>query len=188
MKARIINRNTIEVIEDFSKEIALIDYRFQEAISHIASSQGAIEQLLLKDVKTSKEQEVIEQYNNLVEQRASSLERLESFLPFVESVPPDAGECNAVEPYYEEVEGKILQSWEIIVNDQGAIKEKIKQLKEELAASDYKALKVYEATIAGEPDPYDAKTLFSERKAKRLKINELEKKLEKNETETTQTI
>lgn len=50
----------------------------------------------------------------------------------------------------------------------------IERLKNELAASDYKVTKSYEASLAGEEPPYDMAALHSERQALRDQINDLE--------------
>lgn len=46
--------------------------------------------------------------------------------------------------------------------------------KEALTASDYKIIKCYEASLLGEPLPYDIESLHNERQGYRDKINELE--------------
>jgi hypothetical protein len=54
---------------------------------------------------------------------------------------------------------------------------KIERLKNELAGSDYKVTKCYEASLMGEEPPYDIAELRQERQAKRDRINELEETL-----------
>lgn len=54
---------------------------------------------------------------------------------------------------------------------------KIDTLKSELAAGDYKITKCYEASLLGEPLPYDIKELHAARQSIRDKISELEKKV-----------
>lgn len=56
----------------------------------------------------------------------------------------------------------------------------IQELKDALTASDYRVMKCYEASLKGEPLPYDIELLTSERQAQRERINELEAKLENN--------
>jgi len=51
---------------------------------------------------------------------------------------------------------------------------KIKGLKEQLAATDYRIIKYYEYQMAGLELPYDIETLHTERQAIRDRINELE--------------
>lgn len=60
----------------------------------------------------------------------------------------------------------------------------IEMLKNELSSNssdvgDYKMVKIYEARIQGETDPYDANTLIAARKKIRDQINELQAELEK---------
>lgn len=58
-----------------------------------------------------------------------------------------------------------------------SISAKIKKLKAQLAATDYKVIKCSECALAGEPAPYDIKELHAERQAIRDQINELEKEV-----------
>lgn len=53
-------------------------------------------------------------------------------------------------------------------------REEIKQLQDELTATDYKVIKCYEASLAGEELPYDFPTLRAERQAMRQQINQIE--------------
>lgn len=67
--------------------------------------------------------------------------------------------------------------------DNQEIMTKIEMLKNELSSNssdvgDYKMVKIYEARIQGETDPYDANTLIAARKKIRDQINELQKELE----------
>lgn len=50
----------------------------------------------------------------------------------------------------------------------------ISKLKEDLDSSDYKIIKCYEASLIGEPMPYDVRAIHTERQALRDRINELE--------------
>lgn len=54
---------------------------------------------------------------------------------------------------------------------------KIAMLKNSLTESDYKVIKCYEASLAGEPLPYDFATLRTEREATRKQINSLESEI-----------
>lgn len=65
------------------------------------------------------------------------------------------------------------------------VKSKIKELKKRLSSSDsnigdYKITKCYEASLAGEPLPYDIKSLREERQKVRDEINRLEELLINN--------
>ena len=61
--------------------------------------------------------------------------------------------------------------------DKQHIRVQIANLKEDLAASDYKVAKCYEASLLGADLPYDIQELHRERQAKRDLINELTAKL-----------
>ena len=56
-----------------------------------------------------------------------------------------------------------------------AVKLDINKLKEELATSDYKIIKAYEASLTKSPISYNLTNLHNERQALRDKINYLEK-------------
>lgn len=56
--------------------------------------------------------------------------------------------------------------------------ERIWTLKEQLAATDYKVVKIAEYLAAGLPAPYDIEQLHAERQALRDKINEIEEEEE----------
>ena len=63
------------------------------------------------------------------------------------------------------------------VIDTQAILTEIASLKKELADSDYKIIKNYEAEMVNEEPPYDIKLLHSERQAIRDRINKLESQM-----------
>lgn len=60
------------------------------------------------------------------------------------------------------------------------IKAEIQALKDELSTTDYRVMKCYEASLTGQPLPYDIESLSADRQAKRDMVNELEAKLENN--------
>lgn len=60
------------------------------------------------------------------------------------------------------------------LKDVQLLKREIDTLKQSLTDSDYKIIKCYEATIAGEELPYDFNSLRAERQEARNRINELE--------------
>lgn len=78
----------------------------------------------------------------------------------VRLIPYDAGDC--IKYHYDSV------------RDVQKFKREIEALKQFLTDSDYKIIKCYEATIAGEVLPYDFASLRVEREEARCKINELE--------------
>lgn len=61
-------------------------------------------------------------------------------------------------------------------NREKSTAEKIRDLKAQLSATDYKVIKCSECLLAGQAMPYDAAELHAERQAIRDQINELEKK------------
>lgn len=88
---------------------------------------------------------------------------------FIRIIPYDAGE-------------RISFKYEKVF-DRKFIKNEIKRLKERLSSTesdigDYKITKCYEASLAGEPLPYDIIALREERQRVRDRINELENRLE----------
>ena len=62
----------------------------------------------------------------------------------------------------------------VLRRDTQAIRTEIQALKDSLAESDYQITKCYEASLTGEPLPYDVAALHAKRQAERDKINELE--------------
>ena len=51
---------------------------------------------------------------------------------------------------------------------------RLRDLKQNLIETDYKIIKCYEASLVGEPLPYDVNALVQERNAWREEINQLE--------------
>lgn len=68
---------------------------------------------------------------------------------------------------------KIAYRYETVFDLQ-KLRRDIEANKEALAASDYKIIKCYEASLLGNPLPYDIESLHAERQGYRDKINELE--------------
>ena len=66
------------------------------------------------------------------------------------------------------------------VADLKQAKQQVADLKQALSDSDYKVMKCYEASMLGQPLPYDIDAVHSERQAMRDKINELEPLLPQN--------
>ena len=64
--------------------------------------------------------------------------------------------------------------------DYQRIKQQVADLKQALADTDYKVMKCYEASMLGQPMPYDIEEVHAERQAMRDKINELEPLLPQN--------
>ena len=89
------------------------------------------------------------------------------------SFPDAADELEFV--YHDE--GDHITEEVIVHRGRAAVRREVEELKQQLAASDYKVVKCYEASLAGEPLPYDMTSLHPVRQELREQINELEKKL-----------
>jgi hypothetical protein len=99
--------------------------------------------------------------------------RESGFLDFVPSEQPQCATGYFAQDSFEIVDGKIVQSWEIKV-DENYTKAMINDLKEQLSESDYKIIKCYESSLIGETLPYDIEALHNERQTIRDEINRLE--------------
>lgn len=64
--------------------------------------------------------------------------------------------------------------YELYIVESYLITGKISELTQELSTTDYKVIKAYEASLVGEPVPYDFTEVHAKRQALRDKINELE--------------
>lgn len=62
--------------------------------------------------------------------------------------------------------------------DSNLVNEEIRTLKKQLDGEDYKIIKCYEASLIGEPAPYDVLAMHKNRQVIRDKINELENLLQ----------
>ena len=60
------------------------------------------------------------------------------------------------------------------MNEREILEQEIRNLECDLAASDYKVIKCYEAQLVGEPLPYDKDVIHTDRQAIRDRINELQ--------------
>lgn len=73
---------------------------------------------------------------------------------------------------------------EKVFNQRNALNAELSQLMSDLSANtspigDWKIVKIQEARMAGEEDPYDAEELMAQRKAARTRINEIQEELKK---------
>lgn len=96
------------------------------------------------------------------------------FLPFVssEQPEPETEQQKAVDEY-SITDGKVVQTWKMQLNDK-YIQKQIDKAKQDLASTDYKVTKCYEASLVGDPLPYDMQQLHTSRQALRDQINSLE--------------
>lgn len=88
--------------------------------------------------------------------------------------PQDGEDTTGYRPYYEEVDGVIVQKWEAVENDPTTIRLEIDRLKGLLQEGDYKVQKNAEYLAVGAEPPYDLMELHTTRQAWRDRINELE--------------
>ena len=152
-KAKIINRNSIEVI-DYESEIKKIESEYKADIEFGLSIEKADKN------------------------KQSALEILKQYVEFSPSdFSQELGEFDSVMPYYIQKGDIIYQKWELNKGSEAKILQKINDLKNKLSSSDYKMMKCYEASLIGATSPYDEKTLISERQSIRDEINRLEELL-----------
>lgn len=94
------------------------------------------------------------------------------YLPYVEKAKPETPANIIPHNYsrtYEEQDGKIVMGWKAYPNY-----EAIEKLKKEVAATDYKVIKCYEASLVGKEPPYNMEAVHQERQEIRDEINRLE--------------
>ncbi|MEL7586808.1 MAG: hypothetical protein AAGU19_08840 [Prolixibacteraceae bacterium] len=108
-----------------------------------------------------------------VEEQLSELEK-DGWKPVAEGIAPDI-ECDEYErinevPY--DAGGRIEFNYEKVLNKE-RIRQKIAEVKQKLADTDYLVLKRFEAFIGGERDPLDARITTSRRQNLRDEINHL---------------
>lgn len=65
------------------------------------------------------------------------------------------------------------------MDEREILEQEIRNLECDLSASDYEIIKAYEYEKCGIKAPYDIKSVYAERQAKRDRINEIQKKLNK---------
>ncbi|MFR9495594.1 MAG: hypothetical protein SNG81_04380 [Rikenellaceae bacterium] len=165
-RAKIVDRYSVDVI-NLEEERAFVESRFSQSLS------------ALKEIDPKSET-----YQRLCLDRDNALLELENYLLFEESEPPTVGDCDSLTPYYELVDNIVCQRWEVVNDDAQRINEKIAELKAQLTQSDYQIIKCYEASLLGEPLPYDAETISKTRQLARDEINALLSRLEPNPKES----
>ncbi len=95
------------------------------------------------------------------------------FMDFVPSEQPKAEPGYIAVDSFEVKGGKVVQSW-VIKTDPAAIEAQIEVLKAQISSTDYMITKCSEASLVGEPLPYDIQAVHAERQAIRDEINRLE--------------
>lgn len=101
------------------------------------------------------------------------------FLEFVPTEQPTTDTGLVAVDAFEVKDGKVVQTWSTQV-DTALAQSRIEELKALIAESDYQVTKCYEASLVGEPLPYDITELHRERQSIRDEINRLEALLEKS--------
>ena len=96
-----------------------------------------------------------------------------NFVEFVSAGLPVVAENQKCDLSYYEQEGKVYQLWTVTSNVE-YYNGLIDALKVDLAASDYKVLKCYEASLVGSEPPYDIAELSTQRQSLRDQIGQIE--------------
>ncbi len=159
IKAKLLDKYAVDVI----------DVKHMSEMIHFRSSQ-LIQAINVKQLLPEERSEALQK---VYDDRDKALLELDVYLPFEETTPPAVGYGNSLIPYYEVVGGVVVQKWELRMSDPVAIEQQIEALKTELAASDYKVTKCYEASLVGKELPYDVVVLHEERQGLRDRIGEL---------------
>lgn len=113
----------------------------------------------------------ISELNMLIDRINNELVEMYDYTP---DIAPKISKFQGVEISYSLINEFVVQQYSIIENDPYKVNNDICLLKSELSNSDYKITKCYEATLIGEPLPYDIQSLHTERQNIRDRINELE--------------
>ncbi len=161
IKAKLLDKYAVDVI----------NVKHKRELIHLRSSQ-MIQVINVKHLPLEERSEALQK---VYEEQDKALLELETYLPFEETTPSCVNTSDSLVPYYEVVDGTVVQKWEVRVNDPVVIEQQIEMLKAQLAASDYKVMKCYEASLVGKELPYDMTVLHEERQGVRDRIRELER-------------
>ena len=175
LRARIISSNGIDVI-DFDQETAIAEQAYGQSKAFSGLTDELITELLGKSPEdlTQQEQGLLEILSSIEAEHERSLVRLNDYLPFTQSDLPECNDIDTPLPYYVEVDGGVVQYWNITPNDPVKVQAKINLLISELSSTDYQVIKNYEYAMAGITCEYDPQTLYSTRIAIRNQINSLQ--------------
>ena len=178
MKAKIGNNKYSIGVINYDAEKNKADFVYQSELIKNGVSDEVINSIIEKPEgkRTIGELQLIVKRKEINDNYQAELDRLSEYKDYEPSSfdITTLTEYQGVRPYYEEVDNKIVQKWEVVDNDPSKILAKINELKQNLADTDYKVIKCYEASLAGEESPYDAKSLVSDRNAMRNEINNLQ--------------
>ena len=176
MRAKIINRNSIEVISIESK-LTSINMLYKSKIEELGVTDDVVVKLLSigEDHLSKENKELLRKRRKLDEDNRKLLLDLDSYKEYIPSKEPsDLSEFDSVVPFYVEENGIIYQKWEVKHNDERKVKFEIERVKRELGSSDYKIVKCMEAKLSDRKIPYDLNQLTAERQEMRDRINQLE--------------
>lgn len=168
--ARYISPEMAEVIQKPEDRSDLLKIELKRLAEMLAEGSPSTE----KEIKAQIE------FTNSLKRQVDRFDRLieDGFVEFIPSVEPQTQESEKLKLSYELKDGKVYQMWSVSKDPQYYSK-KIDALKADLSASDYKIIKCYEASLAGETCPYDASELISKRNDIRAHINGIEAEMEK---------
>lgn len=164
------------IVIDYDNQKIIIDNSFKRELLNDNLNEADIVTFKKLKKPTDGQIEDIKKYDELYSIYEKSLNELNSFKTLKTSNPPEVTVSEEVIPYYVEYSDYIEQRWET-ESSKSKLLLAIEQLKSELASSDYKVTKCYEASLTGEEMPYDVVKLTTDRNTLRTKINELETKL-----------
>lgn len=183
-KVKILSKYSIDAIDyDYEKnkaEATLVDRMKFQGID-----LEKVKKINSKKKKTADEEKILAAIVEIENEYSTRMEEINSYKELVMTSMPSVSDTDQVVPYYEEQDGKIVMLWEVRENDPFRVTDKIKKLKKELADSDYKIIKCYEASLSQTFEmPYDIQTLITERQALRDEINSLEEIIGNNEVKS----
>lgn len=172
-KVKILSKYSIDAIDfDFEKKKA--EAHLKDSLESLGVTLGEIQRINSKKKKTEKEEILLGSFLEIEKQYSERIEEINTYKEMIVSDVPEVTDLDQAVPYYEEKDGKVQMSWEIIKNEPLRVSEKINSLKQKLSDGDYKITKCYEANMLGNELPYDLKTLSAERNELREEINRLE--------------
>ena len=174
LRARIISSNGVDVI-DFDQETAIAEQAYGQSKAFSGLTHELITELLGKSPEdlTDQEQGLLEILSSIEAEHERSLVRLNDYLLFTQSDLPECNDTDTPLPYYAEIDGAVVQYWNITPNDPVKVEAKINSLISELSSTDYQVIKNYEYTMAGITCEYDPQTLYANRTTLRNQINTL---------------
>lgn len=175
MRARIINKSSIEVV-DIEAKILKINMIYKSKLASNGVDDDAISKLLGVEERclSDKNKALLKKRKEIDDEKRSMLLELDQYKEYIPTKRPDIDKFESATPYYVEEGGVIYQKWNVCKNDVSKINDEIDRLRSELSNSDYKVVKCMEAKLLDTEMPYDVSELTSTRKGFRDRINELE--------------